>query len=645
MARLNFIWNLSRVNKRIISVLVDAFFIIFSFYSAYWVRVGNFEIIHSDTIPYLLGSVVIVTILAFTKLGLYRAILRYLTFHALAVVSVGTLISTASVAIAAFYFNAPVPRSLPIIYGTFLCLLCGGSRLIVRVLVSGINGKGRKVVLIYGAGSAGRQLAIALRNSENYKVAGFIDNDKTLENTVIMGMQVHDISRAAYLVEKYGVTQVLLAVPSASRARRKKILESLMELSAEVLTVPDMKDIVEGKASIDQLKDVAIEDLLGRDPVTPQQSLMEANILSKVVMVTGAGGSIGSELCRQIVRYKPKALVLFELSEFGLYQIDRELNQLIQDEGLSVEVIPLLGSVQRINRLMVTMKSFNVQTVYHAAAYKHVPLVEYNVVEGVRNNVFGTYYTAQAAIEAGVESFVLISTDKAVRPTNVMGTTKRMAELGLQALAEQEKSKSKGTRFCMVRFGNVLGSSGSVVPLFKRQIEAGGPITVTHPDIIRYFMTIPEAAQLVIQAGAMGKGGDVFVLDMGDPVRITDLAVNLIQLSGLEVKDEQHPYGDIAIEFTGLRPGEKLYEELLIGDNVEETAHERIMTAKERYLTLVEFEKHLNDLDKACHEFNHERIRELLLEAPTDFNPTDGIGDLVWCRLHDDNQVATSVLY
>ncbi|MBY8284035.1 polysaccharide biosynthesis protein [Vibrio fluvialis] len=645
MTRLNFFWNLSRSNKRVFSVFVDIFFIIFSFYTAYWVRVGNVQGIQSDTIIYLLCSVVVVTIFSFAQLGLYRAILRYLTFHALAVVSIGTLISASSVSIAAFYFNAPVPRSLPIIYGTFLCLFCGGSRLIVRVLVSGLNGKGRKVVLIYGAGSAGRQLAIALRNSENYKVAGFIDNDKTLENTVIMGMQVHDISRAAYLVEKYDVTQILLAVPSASRARRKRILESLMELSAEVLTVPDMKDIVEGKASIDQLKDVAIEDLLGRDPVTPQQSLMEANILGKVVMVTGAGGAIGSELCRQIVRYKPKALVLFELSEFGLYQIDRELNQLIQDEGLSVEIIPLLGSVQRINRLVVTMKSFNVQTVYHAAAYKHVPLVEYNVVEGVRNNVFGTYYTAQAAIEAGVESFVLISTDKAVRPTNVMGTTKRMAELGLQALAEQEKSKSKGTRFCMVRFGNVLGSSGSVVPLFKRQIEAGGPITVTHPDIIRYFMTIPEAAQLVIQAGAMGKGGDVFVLDMGDPVRITDLAVNLIQLSGLEVKDEQHPYGDIAIEFTGLRPGEKLYEELLIGDNVEETAHERIMTAKERYLTLVEFEKHLNDLDKACHEFNHERIRELLLEAPTDFNPTDGIGDLVWCRLHDDNQVATSVLY
>lgn len=636
MARLNFIWNLSRVNKRIVSVLIDVFFIVFSFYSAYWVRVGNLEIIHSDSIPYLLATVIVVTILSFTRLGLYRAILRYLTFHALAVVSVGTLISTASVAIAAFYFNAPVPRSLPIIYGTFLCLLCGGSRLIVRVLVSGLNGKGRKVVLIYGAGSAGRQLAIALRNSENYKVVGFIDQDKTLENTVIMGLQVYDISRAAYLVDKYDVTQVLLAVPSASRARRKKILESLIDLSAEVLTVPDMKDIVEGKASIDQLKDVAIEDLLGRDSVTPQQCLMESNILGKVVMVTGAGGSIGSELCRQIVRQKPKVLVLFELSEFGLYQIDRELKQLMEAEGLHVEIIPLLGSVQRINRLVVTMKSFKVQTVYHAAAYKHVPLVEYNVVEGVRNNVFGTYYAAQAAIEAGVESFVLISTDKAVRPTNVMGTTKRMAELGLQALAEQENRKTKGTRFCMVRFGNVLGSSGSVVPLFKRQIEAGGPITVTHPDIIRYFMTIPEAAQLVIQAGAMGKGGDVFVLDMGEPVRITDLAVNLIQLSGLEVKDEQHPYGDIAIEFTGLRPGEKLYEELLIGDNVQKTAHERIMTANERYLPLAEFEQHLNELDKACHAFNHERIRELLLEAPTDFNPTDGIGDLVWQRTQDN---------
>ncbi|HDZ9226359.1 TPA: polysaccharide biosynthesis protein [Vibrio cholerae] len=637
------ILRLSRPKKRFLSVTIDVIFITLSFYLAFWARLGrSISLLDSNYILIVLGTTCI-TIYAFTRLGLYRAILRYLTFHALAVVSIGTVISAVSVAVLAFYFDASIPRSVPIIYAAFLCLLCGGARLIVKVLVTQVNKKGSKPVLIYGAGSAGRQLAIALRNSDTHKVVGFVDEDKTLTGTILMGLTVYYVQSIDKLVRKHKVQQILLAIPSATRARRKSILDSLVNLPAEVLTVPDMKDIIDGKAKIDELKDVAIDDLLGRDSVVPHQILMEANIKNKIVMVTGAGGSIGSELCRQIVRQKPKTLLLFELSEFGLYQIDRELKQLMEAEELHVEIIPLLGSVQRINRLVVTMKSFKVQTVYHAAAYKHVPLVEYNVVEGVRNNVFGTYYAAQAAIEAGVESFVLISTDKAVRPTNVMGTTKRMAELGLQALAEQENRKAKGTRFCMVRFGNVLGSSGSVVPLFKRQIEAGGPITVTHPDIIRYFMTIPEAAQLVIQAGAMGKGGDVFVLDMGEPVRITDLAVNLIQLSGLEVKDEQHPYGDIAIEFTGLRPGEKLYEELLIGDNVQKTAHERIMTANERYLPLAEFEQHLNELDKACHAFNHERIRELLLEAPTDFNPTDGIGDLVWCRLKDETAPSENV--
>ncbi len=637
------ILRLSRPKKRFLSVTIDVIFITLSFYLAFWARLGrSISLLDSNYILIVLGTTCI-TIYAFTRLGLYRAILRYLTFHALAVVSIGTVISAVSVAVLAFYFDASIPRSVPIIYAAFLCLLCGGARLIVKVLVTQVNKKGSKPVLIYGAGSAGRQLAIALRNSDTHKVVGFVDEDKTLTGTILMGLTVYYVQSIDKLVRKHKVQQILLAIPSATRARRKSILDSLVNLPAEVLTVPDMKDIIDGKAKIDELKDVAIDDLLGRDSVVPHQILMEANIKNKIVMVTGAGGSIGSELCRQIVRQKPKTLLLFELSEFGLYQIDRELKQLMEAEELHVEIIPLLGSIQRINRLVVTMKSFKVQTVYHAAAYKHVPLVEYNVVEGVRNNVFGTYYAAQAAIEAGVESFVLISTDKAVRPTNVMGTTKRMAELGLQALAEQENRKAKGTRFCMVRFGNVLGSSGSVVPLFKRQIEAGGPITVTHPDIIRYFMTIPEAAQLVIQAGAMGKGGDVFVLDMGEPVRITDLAVNLIQLSGLEVKDEQHPYGDIAIEFTGLRPGEKLYEELLIGDNVQKTAHERIMTANERYLPLAEFEQHLNELDKACHAFNHERIRELLLEAPTDFNPTDGIGDLVWCRLKDETAPSENV--
>lgn len=636
MFRLEYIWNLPRIYKRLISVGIDIFFIIASFYAAYWARIGHIKPLDDIFIKYVVFGVVFVSVLVFTKLGLYRAVLRYLTFHALAVVSIGASVSAGVVAVLAFYFDAPIPRSIPIIYGAFLCLLCGGSRLIVRVLVAQSNKRGSKAVLIYGAGSAGRQLALALRNSETHKVVAFIDEDKTLKNTVLMGLTVYQVNRAQFLVDKYDVEQVLLAVPSASRARRKEILSSLVHLSAEVLTVPDMQDIVDGKAKIDELKDVAIEDLLGRDAVAPQQVLMEANIKGKTVMVTGAGGSIGSELCRQILRNKPTKLVLFELSEFGLYQIDRELNALVEKESLDVEIVPLLGSVQRINRLATVMKSFAVQTVYHAAAYKHVPLVEYNVVEGVRNNVFGTFYTAQAAIEANVESFVLISTDKAVRPTNVMGTTKRVAELGLQALAQKENAKSKGTRFCMVRFGNVLGSSGSVIPVFKKQIAAGGPVTVTHPEIIRYFMTIPEAAQLVIQAGAMGKGGDVFVLDMGEPVKITDLATNLIQLSGLDVKDEINPHGDIEIQFSGLRPGEKLFEELLIGDNVEKTAHERILTANERFLPMEEYQVLLSALDNACHNFEHEKIRQLLLDAPTDFNPTDGIGDLVWKQYHSD---------
>ncbi|MCG9783386.1 polysaccharide biosynthesis protein [Vibrio brasiliensis] len=627
---------MSRKSKILLSIILDSLFVTIAFYSAYWARMGTFEALPPSAIKVLLINIFF-TVLAFYKLGLYKAVLRYLTFHVLMVIAIGAVASSFSIGLLAFYLDAEVPRSVPMIFGAFFGLLCSGSRLLVRGLTFVGQKKECKQVMIYGAGAAGRRLALALRTSETHRVRCFVDEDPTLTDTVVMGLKVHHVSRVSLMAERNHIEQVLLAIPSASRARRKEILDSLVHLSAEVLTVPDMKDIVEGKAKIDELKDVEIEDLLGRDSVAPQQALMEANIKGKVVMVTGAGGSIGSELCRQIIRQKPQSLILFELSEFGLYQVDRELSNLVSSEGLSVEIIPLLGSVQRINRLATAMKSFGVQTVYHAAAYKHVPLVEYNVVEGVRNNVFGTYYTAKAAIEAQVESFVLISTDKAVRPTNVMGTTKRLAELGLQALAEKENAKEHGTRFCMVRFGNVLGSSGSVIPLFKKQIANGGPITVTHPEIIRYFMTIPEAAQLVIQAGAMGKGGDVFVLDMGEPVKITDLAVNLVQLSGLEVKDESNPYGDIAIEFSGLRPGEKLFEELLIGDNVGETAHPRIMTANERYLPLDKYIELTNKLDAACHKFEHDKIRELLLEAPTDFNPTDGIGDLVWQKLHEDD--------
>ncbi|EHG1327961.1 TPA: polysaccharide biosynthesis protein [Vibrio vulnificus] len=630
MDKLAYIWSLPRVHKRLISLAIDTLLITFSFFMAIWVRYGEVAVSVSVETWLTLAGTVVVTLIAFTRLGLYRAVLRYLTFHALTVVVFGALISALSITTFAYFFNAEVPRTVPVIYMTFLALLCGGARMMVRSLIVQASRKGCERVLIYGAGSTGRQLAIALRNAETYQVKGFIDNDPSLENTIIQGLTVHSSQQISRLVEKQEIEKILLAMPRATRSERKAIIDGLLHLPVEVLTVPDFKDIVNGNATVDELKDVAIEDLLGRDPVEPNPELMKANIRGKVVMVTGAGGSIGSELCRQIVRQKPKTLILFELSEYGLYEIDKELSDMVEAMQLEVEIIPLLGSVQRINRLSATMRAFGVQTVYHAAAYKHVPLVEYNVVEGVRNNVFGTYYSAKAAIEAGVESFVLISTDKAVRPTNVMGTSKRMAELALQALAAKENDKVNGTRFCMVRFGNVLGSSGSVIPLFKRQIEEGQAITVTHPDIIRYFMTIPEAAQLVIQAGAMGKGGDVFVLDMGEPVKIVDLAKNLIQLSGLEVKSSDNPNGDIEIKFTGLRPGEKLYEELLIGDNVEGTDHERIMTANEQFLPLEEFNQILDNLDRACHEFDHETIRQILLETPTGFNPTDGIGDLVW---------------
>ncbi|EGR0081449.1 polysaccharide biosynthesis protein [Vibrio vulnificus] len=630
MDKLAYIWSLPRVQKRLISLAIDTLLITFSFFMAIWVRHGEVAVSVSVETWLTLAGTVVVTLIAFTRLGLYRAVLRYLTFHALTVVVLGALISALSITTFAYFLNAEVPRTVPVIYMTFLALLCGGARMMVRSLIVQASRKGCERVLIYGAGSTGRQLAIALRNAETYQVKGFIDNDPSLENTIIQGLTVHSSQQISRLVEKQEIEKILLAMPRATRSERKAIIDGLLHLPVEVLTVPDFKDIVNGNATVDELKDVAIEDLLGRDPVEPNPELMKANIHGKVVMVTGAGGSIGSELCRQIVRQKPKTLILFELSEYGLYEIDKELSGMVEAMQLEVEIIPLLGSVQRINRLSATMRAFGVQTVYHAAAYKHVPLVEYNVVEGVRNNVFGTYYSAKAAIEAGVESFVLISTDKAVRPTNVMGTSKRMAELALQALAAKENDKVNGTRFCMVRFGNVLGSSGSVIPLFKRQIEEGHAITVTHPDIIRYFMTIPEAAQLVIQAGAMGKGGDVFVLDMGEPVKIVDLAKNLIQLSGLEVKSSDNPNGDIEIKFTGLRPGEKLYEELLIGDNVEGTDHERIMTANEQFLPLEEFNQILDNLDKACHEFDHETIRQILLETPTGFNPTDGIGDLVW---------------
>ncbi|EEP91693.1 TrsG protein-like protein [Yersinia kristensenii ATCC 33638] len=499
--------------------------------------------------------------------------------------------------------------------------------------------RGKIPVVIYGAGASGRQLLPALMQASEYFPIAFIDDNPKLNKAVIHGVTVYPSEKLEYLIERYGIKKVLLAMPSVSQSQRRAVVAKLENLSCEVLSIPGMSDLVEGRAQISSLKKVSIEELLGRDPVEPDKKLLAKNITGKVVMVTGAGGSIGSELCRQIIVEKPKLLILFDISEFSLYSIENEIAAICKNNKVDIGVVALLGSVQSEKRLVQIMSSFQVNTVYHAAAYKHVPLVENNVIEGVKNNIFGTLYCAKAAIKSGVEKFVLISTDKAVRPTNTMGATKRMAELVLQALSKEQNN----TKFCMVRFGNVLGSSGSVVPLFKKQIAEGGPVTLTHKDIIRYFMTIPEAAQLVIQAGAMGQGGDVFVLDMGDPVKIIDLAKRMINLSGLSIKSEENPDGDIAIEILGLRPGEKLYEELLIGESVQNTHHPRIMTATEVMLEWDNLNTLLNKIEIACNDFNYECIRSLLIEAPAGFQPTDGICDIVWQKTHDENAKNTFV--
>ncbi|MGL5990788.1 MAG: polysaccharide biosynthesis protein [Plesiomonas sp.] len=618
---------------------IDLVLLGLAYWSAFWVRLDDQTPFTDLQYWELFAFISMLTVLVFIRIGLYRAVLRYVSAKVIGTVAWGVIFSTLLLVISAYFSNLFLPRTVSVIYFIFSLVFICGSRLAFRMMLN-YGVRGQLPVIIYGAGSSGRQLLPALAQASEYFPVAFVDDNSRLHKAVIHGVTVYPTDKLEYLVERYGVKKILLAMPSVTKIQRQQVINRLERLPCEVLSIPGMVDLVEGRAQINNLKKISIDDLLGRDAVSPNTELLTRNITQKVVMVTGAGGSIGSELCRQIVRQEPTRLVLFELSEYALYAIEKELAEICKNEKLSVALTPLLGSVQRQNRLQAVMKSFGVQTVYHAAAYKHVPLVEHNVVEGVRNNVFGTLYCAQSAIASGVETFVLISTDKAVRPTNTMGTTKRLAELVLQALsAEQSK-----TRFCMVRFGNVLGSSGSVVPLFERQISQGGPVTLTHRDIIRYFMTIPEASQLVIQAGAMGKGGDVFVLDMGDPVKIYDLAKRMIRLSGLTVRNENNPEGDIAIEVTGLRPGEKLYEELLIGDSVKGTTHPRIMTANEVMLNWAELSVLLKQLDEACHDFDHEKIRQLLLKAPAAFQPTDGICDLVW-QAKQESGVLSNVVH
>ena len=619
--------NAPRTSKRLITTTYDFFVIPLAIYSAVALRHGEFL----PKLPNMAYWVMLLTasasIFVFIRLGLYRAVVRYMTGKAFSTLALGISLSALVLATSSFLLNANLPRSSVIIYWFTAFTLLGLPRLFIRSVVAQLNSDKKESVIIYGAGNQGVALANALMNSDLYRPVAFLDDDAKKQGTIIQGIKVNSVNNLEQLSEQFEASKILLALGNTSSSQRKNIIESIANSQLEILTTPAVQDIISGKAKIEEVKEVDIEDLLGRDCVAPNSQLLSTNIKDKVVLVTGAGGSIGSELCRQIIKQQPSKLILLELNEFSLYSIEQELiNYCATAQHCYVEIVSILGSVQKQNRLETIFKTFAVQTIYHAAAYKHVPMVEHNVVEGVRNNVFGTWYCAEAAIKAGVERFVLISTDKAVRPTNVMGASKRLAELVLQALANRQTE----TLFCMVRFGNVLGSSGSVVPLFRKQIKDGGPITVTHPDIIRYFMTIPEASQLVIQAGAMGKGGDVFVLDMGEPVKIVSLAQKMIRLSGLTEKTDANPNGDIAIEFSGLRPGEKLYEELLIGDDVAGSDHPRIMTANEIHLTWPETHNLLNRLDKACHEFKVEDVINLLLEAPAAFKHESNNPDWVF---------------
>jgi len=621
------LFRLKRWQKLVIQLVADAVLIVASFAIAMALRLESFRFVSNPRVWHAIAIALPVCLAVFAQLGFYRAVVRYMSRRSLDAILIGIFASSAVLFIGAQVFGLPVPRSVPAIYAALATGSIGGARFLVQLLFFGNQMKKKAGVIIYGAGESGRQLLSAIRHSPEYAPVAFVDDSETLQGTEIGGFYVYAPDALERLVKKTGARIVLLAVPSASRAARKAILERLEPLPVHVQTIPGIADIVSGKASINEFREVSIEDLLGRDPVPPRSDLMDANIRGKAVLVTGAGGSIGSELCRQIIRNGPTRLVIFELSELALYTIDLELKAAVEREGLNVEIVPVLGSVQDPRRVESILNHFAIETVYHAAAYKHVPLVEENVIEGVRNNIFGTLNMVTAAMTADVKDFILISTDKAVRPTNVMGASKRVAELICQAHTHRGR-----TRFSMVRFGNVLGSSGSVIPRFRAQIQSGGPVTVTHPEITRYFMTIQEAAQLVIQAGAMARGGDVFVLDMGEPVRIVDLAKRMIRLSGLTpyLQDSDEPRGDIAITFTGLRHGEKLYEELLIGAETTVTSHPRILTAQEQSMSWVELQKLLVRLRTACEAQDIETIRKLLENAPTGYHPAEKIVDLVW---------------
>ncbi|MEN9434991.1 MAG: hypothetical protein RLZZ422_2580 [Pseudomonadota bacterium] len=621
MSTIQTLFALPRWQKRIIMLGTDIVLIPAAIWISFALRLSTWAPNLNEG-KWLLLVAPLAAVIIFAKLGLYRSIIRFMGIKALQSVIIGVTLSTIVLwAIAELAHWQGIPRSIYLIYWGTALLLIGGSRYLMRRYYQLLNqhpNNQRSPILIYGAGQSGAQLATALEHSEHYKVIAFLDDNHSLHKSLIQGLTIHPPTQSEQLIEDHGIKHIFLAMPLISHHRKRQIIHSLEKLPVHVRTIPTMTELLSGQRSIDEVREIDIDELLGRDTVEPNKVLLSTCIKEHRVMVTGAGGSIGSELCRQIIRQQPTCIVLYELTEYALYQIEQELLEINRSENYQVPIIPVLGSVQDRKRLDDTLSNYTIDTLYHAAAYKHVPLVEHNPIEGIRNNTLGTYHTAQAALAHQVKHFVLISTDKAVRPTNVMGASKRMAELVLQGIATQSSS----TCFSMVRFGNVLGSSGSVVPLFRKQIQQGGPITVTHPDIIRYFMTIPEAAQLVIQAGALAKGGEVFLLDMGEPVKIVDLARRMIHLKGLTVKDETNPNGDIAIQFSGLRPGEKLYEELLIDSDAETTSHPRIRRAQEDYLSWQQVQQIISVLQYACSQYDIATIYQTLFEHVKGFAPT-----------------------
>jgi FlaA1/EpsC-like NDP-sugar epimerase len=629
---LSFVLNLPRNQKKFFFLMFDVVVLPICCWLSFALRYGDWTAKDFAHWPaYFIAPIIAIPI--FVKLGLYRAIIRYIGYRAqwTVIKAVSLTLLVWAVCVYLLALEQSTPRSVIFIFWFIAIFVVGGSRMLARwIILYQFPGGNQKAaaqsdrVIVYGAGTAGRQLATVLYHSKEFSAVAYVDDDEQLQGLDVNGVRIYSSSDIRALVERYDVDSILLALPSASRKRRKDLVESLSSLQIRVLTLPGLSDIAGGKVSVNDVREVDIADLLGREEVQPDKALLDACISSQNVMVTGAGGSIGSELCRQIINQKPRCIVLFEQSEFALYCIEQELVRLVS----GIIVIPILGSVLDSVHLEKVMHQYQIDTVYHAAAYKHVPLVESNSVAGIRNNLLGTWRTAEAAIDCGVKNFVLISTDKAVRPTNVMGASKRFSELVLQALSKREQGR--GIRFAMVRFGNVLGSSGSVIPLFHQQINEGGPVTVTHPEITRYFMTIPEASSLVIQAGSMGCSGDVFVLDMGEPVKIKNLAKQMINLAGLSVRDVRHPDGDIEIIYTGLRDGEKLYEELLIGDDVKRTDHPMIMRAEEAMLEWDILGPVITQMQFALDQYDYEQVRELLLSTINGYNPQHGIRDLMY---------------